>query len=231
MLGKKELDNTNINNKFYIEYDHKYNITQTHTDPNNPHFEVETYPDWIIFDIDKNEIHLIYNDFAHNFKKPKKIGINENCDKTYLVHMKKNDEDEFDCINDDFTQNPKFKDVNITYECYKTPIKYDTSWITKYVEQNPGKHDYIINGLNKEDEVCDYECEWYCDNKLYVLTFIFSTTYLLRCNGQLIYSLYAPETDLQCGDASTNIKLLNEKHIIIYNYGDVNSVITFKYLL
>ncbi len=47
--------------------------------------------------------------------------------------------------------------------------------------------------------------------------------------NKILSVLIAPETDLQSGDASTSVYLLNNKHILIWNGGDVMSIVLIKH--
>lgn len=195
----------------------KYNIVCTHTDLEKPSFDIQTYPNWECNYIDEDGFILKpFQFYDGNGKKIehtklKKMVFNSDCN---MAH--------------DILQND-----NANAECEPLDIysdNYDKTWVIEWLKKNPGKHDHILKCIFKYDKDY-YECEWTYNNKKYVLTEFSGTTYLVRCDDEIVCSICAPNCDLQDGDSRTDVFLLNEKHLIICNHGDVVSTIVFKFLL
>lgn len=71
-----------------------------------------------------------------------------------------------------------------------------------------------------------YECVF----NNFKLTVIKDVLYIISDidTRNIINMLYAPGTDLQGGDCGTYMYLLNEKHLLVHNHGDANSVVFIK---
>lgn len=143
------------------------NHTHAHTDADEPHFEVTVYPDWSVTHVDTEGIHLMFYDQGCAYSK--KIGLDKNCERTYLRKFKEMSYDSEEEYEDDFSdceiednnddevhdvKNPKIVELKKTYDFVDTQ-KYSTVWVNKYVKENPGDHDYILNVIHKDE--CDYE--------------------------------------------------------------------------
>jgi hypothetical protein len=102
-----------------------------------------------------------------------------------------------------------------------------------------------INKINHEEPILDTinhfhsfirsvymdEYDWYeCEFNGSKLTVINSVLYIISdtVTKNIKNMLYAPSTSLQEGDGGTYIYLLNGKHILVYNGGDVNSAVFIK---
>lgn len=92
-----------------------------------------------------------------------------------------------------------------------------------------GYQDYDIEWIS----VMRMKLNWYCYWKNYKLSFYDSRLYIISdaSTNKIMNILYAPFTDLQMGDSGTYLYLFNNKHLIVYNAGDVSSVIIIQEIL
>lgn len=72
----------------------------------------------------------------------------------------------------------------------------------------------------------DYQCV-FNNSKLTVIDYVLYVVSDADTNN-IKNILYAPDTSLQEGDGDTEVFLLNNKHLLIYNCGDVESVLFIK---
>jgi len=77
----------------------------------------------------------------------------------------------------------------------------------------------------KDVKVTDFtRVKW----KNYTLVQISGILYLLSRNNVILKVLYCLQYDMQEGDSQTYFYILNEKHFLVYNDGDVYSVLLFS---
>lgn len=192
----------------------KNTIVQTHTDAENPHFDIKTYPNWDLLYVDGNGFYLKK---IFPYDALERIAFDDNCNITKLKIIKDDVDSNFETLQQ--------------YEGDKHYKSWITDWITNNSNQpnDSNKHDHIIKCMSKLSKLnCDYECYWTHNQKEYILTVIDSKIYLIRCDNQLVCSIYAPDYDLQMGDCITNVYILNGKHVVVHNHGDVCSIVIFK---
>lgn len=209
-----------------------YKFSQTYTNSLNQHFDVDIYPDHNVY-INKTGFN-VSDDMSGQ-----KLSFDENCNQRYPKKIITGFNKAYPSHDKNDKINPKIKKLKKSFDDMnysRSQEPYDMTWLVNWLTENPNKHDHIpkiikMNSLDEGKYKCNYECEWYCNKKHYILTIFNMAVYLLRCDAQIIYSLCAPNYELQPGDSRTYIYLLNEKHIVIHNYGDVSSAIVLKYIL
>jgi len=95
----------------------------------------------------------------------------------------------------------------------------------------PAKFKYLkYTNINDFPELNDIIVDYFMYVKWndWVLTFISNKVYILsNTNGTILKSICSKSNDLQEGDCRTSFYLLNNKHFIVNNDGDVYSVILF----
>lgn len=135
-----------------------------------------------------------------------------------------NQDDEYDNKSDtdyklkypDYYENPHVEIIDL-YHCNEISTKVNLEDIYTNLSSFPS----IPKSLRH-----DYDCYW----KTYKLSLYDSKLYVISDvdTNQILNVLYAPKYDLQQGDNATYVYLLDYKHLLIYNEGDVYSAIIIQ---
>jgi hypothetical protein len=140
-----------------------------------------------------------------------------------------------DNIQDDYDDENMYENVRNGYDHPRVDIldqsecECDRNALTvilKNISSDPDFNFHQTIKLSNYSTYNDYECCW----ENYKLSVYDAKLYIISDTdtGKILNVFYTPDSDLQMGDSYTQVYLLDHEHLLIYNAGDVYSVIIIQ---
>ncbi len=184
-------------------------------------FKFIAYPDAFISSINNGLINIEINDFNQDCQPQIKIGIDFNGNEITKLFSPDIDDDEYENWEETDTLYNHSKDI---------PNQFVELEINEDDHPLMLNETYInYNDFHELEEYNEVEMNWNCSWDNFTISFWDNVYIVSNSENKILSILIAPETDLQSGDGSITVYLLNNKHILIWNDGDVMSMILIKH--
>jgi hypothetical protein len=212
---------------------------KSHTNLSSGLFEIFPYPGTNITRFGKNHIKIRSYCYWQKNKYPIKIDIDR--DGTQKVEHReledKSDEDESDEDESDEDESDEDEcecNTNHLRHFVKNEFHYPLESLDLTTTTNIKDEFIDLEEFAKDGEILKFfqenskpRCNWKCQWGQYEFSMWDSRFYIL-CDAetrQIFNILYAPNYELQLGDDKTIAYLVNNKHLLVWNDGDVYSTI------